>query len=54
MRKTFKLNRHCSVCGKLISDSSKSGMCGNCYNKYGKSGEHNPFYGKNIKKKQLM
>lgn len=43
MSDTFKLNRHCPVCGKLISDKNKTGFC----NKHrDRTGENNPFYGK--------
>ena len=47
------MERKCSICGKLISNKSKSGMCGKCYNKYGKFGENNPFYGKKHKKETI-
>lgn len=46
MSLTYKLNRHCKHCGKLINDKSKTGCCRLCYNKYEMLGKNNPFYGK--------
>lgn len=49
----YTLNKHCKHCGKLISDSNKSGYCKICYHKYGMFGENNPFYGKTHKKETI-
>lgn len=50
MSDTFKLNRHCPVCGKLISDKNKTGFC----NKHrDRTGKNNPFYGKKHSKETL-
>ncbi len=49
----YTLNKHCKHCGKLISDSNKTGYCKICYPKYGMFGENNPFYGKTHKKETI-
>lgn len=43
MSQTYRLNKHCKVCNKLISDKNKSGFC-----KIHRdiTGSNNPFYGK--------
>lgn len=43
MSNTFKLNRHCPKCGKLISDQNKTGFCNLHRNR---TGANNSFYGK--------
>jgi len=49
----YTLNKHCKHCGKLISDSNKTGYCKSCYHKYGMFGENNPFFGKSHKKETI-
>lgn len=43
MSATYKLNKHCPVCGRLLADKNKSGYC-NLHRD--RTGENNPFYGK--------
>lgn len=42
----YKLNKHCKICGNIITDKNKTGYCCKCYLKYGLFGENNPFYGR--------
>lgn len=50
MSATYKLNRHCPVCGKKIADKSKTGFC-NIHRD--RTGANNPFYGKTHSKETL-
>ena len=43
---SYKLNRHCPVCGVPVSDESKTG---HCVKHVPKTGMNNPFYGKHHK-----
>lgn len=50
MSATYKLNRHCPVCGKRIADKSKTGFC-NIHRD--RTGVNNPFYGKTHSKETI-
>ena len=50
MSLTYKLNRTCPVCGKLINDKNKSGYC----NKHrDRTGANNSFFGKHHSKETV-
>lgn len=50
MSATYKLNKHCPICGKLLADKNKTGYC----NKHrDRTGANNPFYGKSFSEETL-
>lgn len=50
MSSTYKLNRVCPVCGKLLNDKNKTGYC----NKHrDRTGANNSFYGKRHSKETV-
>lgn len=51
---SYKLNKKCSVCGKLITDSNKSGYCKECFKNMAFLEKKILFMVKNIQKKQLI
>lgn len=50
MSATYKLDKHCPVCGKLLADKNKTGYCSIHRDR---TGANNPFYGKTFSKETL-
>ena len=50
MSATYKLDKHCPICGKLLADKNKTGYCSIHRDRTGAS---NPFYGKTFSKETL-